>query len=317
MLVQLSAGGGNLLLGATSFTDRAIKLVQQDDIKGAIQILDSALAAGVRDELTYHFLVNCYMQSNNRKMAVATCDSALAYFPNSARIYCELGYLDRGDGNPIQAVVRWEYGVKCDPTYPDNYIPLIDNNYEQNDRLWSAFYGEIFLNTSSTERNIETVSGRIYDAIFSSLAACDSSIDNFRFSSARTSYIPGQVDSSKYSFTFAASLQLIHAYHHLCGDNFTRSLASLVALWREFDAAWYRSIYATKWKNPVIEYHHELIEAGLFEPYCYLLYRMGDTKEFEKYARNNADKLQKLAKYMSVSPMKLGEGYNVSKVYGY
>lgn len=298
--------------------EKSIALIQNEEYKEATHILDSLVASGVRSELVYCLWINCYMNADNRAKAKEAADSAYAAFPNSARVLCEVGYVEKDRGNEYAAVLDWESGIHEDPHYSENYIPLIDYNYSLNERIWSVIYGEIYLNISHIERNIERVSAKAFDAVFSSLAKPGDSIPMYRFCAIRKSYKPGVIDSAKYPFTFASQLEMIHSYTKLCaGNKFDKSLKSLVWLFDIFDSAWQKSIYAAKWKNPVWEYHAELKKSGLLEPYIYLMYRAGSPEEFAEYAKTNRQKLQKLAKYLIANPIKLTKDFQISKVNDY
>ena len=298
--------------------EKSIAYIQNEQNKVATEILDSLVASGVRNERVYCLLINCYMEQQKVKKAKATADSAFSVFPNSARVLCECGYVEKALKNEYAAVLDWEEGIHQNPLYSENYIPLMNYNYDLNERIWTLIYGEIYLNISTIERNIEGVSAKAYDAAFSALAKCGDSVSLYRFCTIRRSYIPGVSDTTKYPFTFAAQLQMIHAYNSLCSaNNFDKSLKSLAKLFDRFDDAWQKSIYAKRWKNPVFEYHRILKNEGLLEAYIYLMYRAGATEEFSAYAQKNPATMQRLAKFILSNPLKLTEEFNISKINDY
>ena len=293
---------------------KAIALVRKDMIKPAYGILDSLVLSGVKDEMLYQLLINCYIQDNKVMKALAVADSSLIYFPNSAKLLLEYGYLQMELKKTIAAVTAWENGIAANPYYSLNYHPLISYYYEVKDKIWGLLYSEIFVNLTDNDKLASAVSQQAYNEFFAALPSASDSIPTFKYTNIIYTYIPGTIDTSNYLFEVATQLQIMHSYNYLKQLNpITPSLSNLHKLLLQFNKSWYKSIYSRNWNIAVFAFHKQLIENDLFEPYIYLIYKYGNIQEFEAYSQKNIKKLNKLIEFLTKNRIDLGDKYKVNK----
>ena len=89
-------------------------------------------------------------------------ERGLQIFPNSGRLYLELGNIHQDDLN--KALQYYEKGVQVDPTHSSNYYWLAKifcNNTEE--EVWGMVYGELFLNLERGSHRTEEISKLLYD----------------------------------------------------------------------------------------------------------------------------------------------------------
>lgn len=285
---------------------KAIVLIQSDKLKSATGILDSLVQIGTKNEMLYQLLINCYIQDNQVMKAVQVADSALAQFPNSPRILLESAYLNMQLNKTNLAISQLEEALNIDPYYFESYYPLIDYYANGGPYInWAILYSEMFINLSTKEKESIEISQQMFNLILNALP--HDSVQTCSFTNIIYHYIPGQIDSSDYSFPIAYNVLMTHAYNTLIAKGYSanRSIKYIHSLLKAFNQSWNNSIYAKKWNNPVLEYHKLLIEKNLFEPYCYLILKEGSTEEFKSYLANNRKLFDKLLTFMEQNPIDL------------
>lgn len=292
--------------------EKSLLVISQGDIKQGKRILDSLFLKGIRDENLYRLLINCNMQVENIRQAKFVMDSAMYYYPNSAKIMLEQGYLLLNDEDKKSAAGYFEKGIYLDPQFCENYFPLIDYYHKLDINLWSLIYGEIFINISDKDSLTQLASANIYnnfkkalDPNFSEIIMIDRLYD----------YIPGEIDTNNYDFEIGSQQTMLHTLHTVAKNNKTFNIKFIYDFFKEFDKQWTNSIYIKKWNSPVYEYHNLLIKNNLLEPYIYLIYGRGDIEEFTGYAKKNIAVLQKLVRFMEQNKIKLDNKHYFNRTY--
>lgn len=298
--------------------EKSIVRIRETRYDNATSILDSLVKSGVKDEFVYQLLITCYMQANKVAQAFEIADTALVYCPNSARILLEYGYLKKEKNDDITAAAFWEKGINANPYFPENYYPLIENYRKLNEIIWVLMYGEIYMNLSNDTPKVTDISAKVYKSICSILPLNKDSVQNILFTKSRFYYHPGVIDTTEYTFEIAAQVLMNHTYNYLRDKiEFTSSIHTIYQLFNQFNIAWQNSIYKNLLPNPVFDYHKILIDKGLFEAYCFLMYKEGNNKEFDEYSKTNANKLRELIQFIAQNPINLNPPYKVSKLFGY
>ena len=290
---------------------KAISLIQSDNLEKATAILDSLVQTGIKNELLYQLLINCYVQDNKIKQAFRVTDSALFHFPTSYRILLESAYLQMELNNSAMAVSQLENALQINPYCHECYYPLIDYYFKNGSYLnWAILYSEVFINLSTNEKLSFEISQNLLDMILNALP--HDSIKTSTFTNIIYYYIPGQIDSTNYSFPIVYDIMMTHAYNALNsqGKTLERSINYVCSLLTEFNYAWYNSIYSNKWNNPIFAYHKLLIENKLFEPYCYLILKASNSTEFDSYFSKNPKLFKRLLEFMEHNRITLNQPFH-------
>ncbi len=292
--------------------EKSIIFIENGDVQSAKKILDSLFLNGVKDENVYQLLINCNVQINYLKQADFVLDSALFYFPNSARILMEKGYRLMDKEELIDAADYFERGIFYDPKYSENYFPLITYYPKLNINLFPLLYGEIFINISLKDSLTQLASKEIYNILKSAISDDFSKIT---LTNKDFIYLPNEVDTSNYDFEIASQILMQHSLNKVKLKNKQFNLDFIYNLFNEFNSTWSKSIYYNSLKNPIYEYHNLLAKNKLLKPYIFLMYSQGNIEEFTTFMKANLDDFQKLINFMSENHIDLNPKNIISRSY--
>lgn len=173
-----------------SIRKQAMAAAQQQDFKGAIQMLEDGLQQYpdnvdlLKDEAYIAYLGRDYQRSMRIGKTVVEREDAdvqsyqilgLTYkaiaaykdadkmykaaikkFPKSGVLYSEYGDMFTQYDNKRDAIIQWEKGIAADASYSGNYYHACKYYADNNNIFWSNIYGEIFINIETlTKRTTE------------------------------------------------------------------------------------------------------------------------------------------------------------------
>jgi len=173
-----------------SIRKQAMTAAQQQDFKGAIQMLEDGLQQYpdntdlLKDEAyiaylgrdfqrsmrigkvivekedvdvqSYQILGLTYKAIAAYKDADKMYKTAIKKFPKSGVLYSEYGEMFTQYDNKREAIVLWEKGIAADASYSGNYYYACKYYAENSNIFWSNIYGEIFINIETlTKRTTE------------------------------------------------------------------------------------------------------------------------------------------------------------------
>lgn len=275
---------------------QATATAQQQDFKGAIQILENGLQQYpdnielLKDEAyisylsrdyeramkigksitekddadvqSYQILGLTYKAIANYKDADRLYKSALKKFPASGVLYSEYGDLYAQYGNKRDAIGQWEKGISADANYAGNYY-YASKYYAENDNIfWSSIYGEIFV-------NIETLSkrtGEIKNLLLSNYKTLLSNKTNLE-----------KLKTDGNDFEKAVATSMLGAMETESGDV---SPEMITAFRARFLLNWLNT-NATAYPYKLFDFHLQLMRDGLFDAYNQWLF--GQTINKAKY----------------------------------
>ena len=169
---------------------QAMAAAQQQDFKGAIQLLENGLEQYpdnidlLKDEAYIAYLGRDYQRSMrigktvveredadvqsyqilgltykaiaSYKDADKMYKAAIKKFPKSGVLYSEYGDMFTQYDNKRDAIIQWEKGIAADASYSGNYYHACKYYADNNNIFWSNIYGEIFINIETlTKRTAE------------------------------------------------------------------------------------------------------------------------------------------------------------------
>lgn len=173
-----------------SIRKQAMATAQQQDFKGAIQMLEDGLQQYpdnvdlLKDEAYIAYLGRDYQRSvrigkviveredadvQSYQILGLTYKAIAAYkdadkmykaaikkFPKSGVLYSEYGDMFTQYDNKRDAIIQWEKGIAADASYSGNYYHACKYYADNNNIFWSNIYGEIFINIETlTKRTTE------------------------------------------------------------------------------------------------------------------------------------------------------------------
>lgn len=265
-----------------------------ENYEEAIKILKSIQKNDDAFDLIYSLLGNCYDWSGDAEKAIKTYNEGLEEFPNSGKLYLELGVMDLINADYDAALLNFEEGIYVEPSHPSNYYWAARIYLLSEDIVWGLIYGEIFMNMEyNTERSI-TMSQLLYDAYFIKII-----IDNEDITVNFT-------DKSIIDQTFANSVYEPAIETAALGET-EINYESINRIRTKFINNYYEKNLNEKYPNLLFDWNKELIEAGLFEAYNYWLMMRGDYETFAEWMETNEPKLDEFAEWCGNNPLTLDE----------
>ena len=124
------------------------------DYKKSIRVFKKVVKYDDADDQCYQMLGNVYDYNGQPQRAIKAYYQGLQKFPNSGRLYYELGVMQNDDETTLQF---YEKGIEVEPTYPTNYFAAAKLYLSYTElEVWGMIYGEIFMNIERwTERTVE------------------------------------------------------------------------------------------------------------------------------------------------------------------
>lgn len=276
------------------------------DYKNAIRYFQSTLNYSNAIDQCYQMLGNSYDHDGNSKKAIEIYNEGLKKFPNSGKLYLELGVMALIENDYDKAVQSWEKGISVNPTYPSSYYRLAKLYAMSKDPIWSIFYGEMFINMEWNTGRTAEISKVIYNAY---KGAIDISSDT----SAKVDFArPMVIDaanfdpSKKFKFPFDQVFALdflVGMTSSLLANNKEVNIAFLHTARAGFLNSWYNSKRNKEYNNMIIEYQKKVLDAGHFEAYTYWLLMAGNEKEFDDWYNANETKFKDFADWFNKNPV--------------
>lgn len=243
----LEQDGDNLeLLKELGFT----YYLQRDNSK-AMSIASRLLEKKDADVQAYQIAAMPYKALDDLKELDKIYKKGLKAFPNSGVLHNEYGELLWGKQD-FNAIKQWEKGIEVEPNYAGNYYNAAKYYYFTQEKVWGLMYGEIFVNMESySRRTVE--------------------MKEILLNGYKKLFTDGDMKKNqdeKNGFVMAV-LNVMSRNTPLTNKGITPE--TLVMLRTRFALQWnenYRSTYPFK----LFEYHHQLLNEGMFEAYNHWLF---------------------------------------------
>jgi tetratricopeptide (TPR) repeat protein len=253
----------------------------------------------VNDEV-YKLLGNSYDMTGDREKALEIYYKGLVIFPNSGKIYHEIGILQANKDSVEPAIESWENGIKADPTYASNYYELTKVFCNTSERVWRVMYGELFLNIERNSERSYEISKLLYDTYKKSITIINdksgrSVIVRFSDVAKVESLTNGKPFESAFESTMTAAILTAGKI----------SLKGLSSIRNFYITSWFSSKNNEKYPNILFDWHKYLKDKGYFEAYNYWIFNNGNVSEFEKWGKDNYDQFKEFAEWFTANPLKI------------
>ena len=239
-------------------------------------------------------LGNAYDISGDRDKALKTYKAGLKKFPNSGKIYLELGVVSMSEKEYEEALKYFEKGIRAEPTHPSNYY-WASVFYSGSDvPMWGLIYGEIFLNLEQNTKRAETISKMMYKVYGDKISITDSG-GKKNASIKLNKFNNGKGFDSEFEMN-----AMLASFGLLLDSTFTGMNLNGINKFRiNFLDMWFSSEKTKNNSNVLFDYHKTLKDKGLFEAYNYYLFAYGNIDEFNTWAAENKDKVKEFDDWFS------------------
>ena len=274
------------------------------DYKNAIRYFEATTRHKDATDQCYQMLGNNYDHDGNSKKAIETYNEGLKKFPNSGKLYVELGVMAMIDKDYNKAVESWEKGISVNPEYASNYYRLAKLYSMSNDRIWALFYGEMLMNMERNSARTKEISKMLYDVYGESIDISSDTSAKVDFARPVINFDP----SKKFKFPFDQVFGmdfLVGMSPALIAKNKEKNIAFLYTARTGFLEWWYKQKRDKEYNNIVIEYQRKLQDKGHFEAYTWWLLMSGNEKEFEEWYSKNEEKFKAFAEWFNKNPIEV------------
>lgn len=275
---------------ATLLKDDALFSTVKKDYTSAINAGKKLIALPDADEQAFQILGSAYRADSKYSDAEHVYEQGIQHFPKSSVLYAEYGSSLIDNSQPRKAAWAWEKGVEVNPSISGNYYFLSKYYASHGNPLWSALYGEIFI-------NIETFSARtkeIRDTIFSQYTAL------FATDNVLQKYIN---DGKPFEKVVASTFQ---HFKDIVSGGVTPE--SLYALRGQFVVNWFTETNAKTYPYKLFDRWLQLSKVGVFEAYNQWLFSNYNQSQFTTWAKMNNGEIQEFAKFQKASIFKVPDG---------
>lgn len=270
------------------------------DYKKAARYFEAATKHKDAIDQCYQMLGNNYDLDGNSKKAIETYNEGLKKFPNSGKLYVELGVMALFEKDYNKAVQSWEKGIAVNPEYASNYYRLAKLYAASTDRIWSIFYGEMFMNMERNSGRTKEISEILYNTYKEciDISSDTSAKVDFAKPMVITSYDPAK--KFKFPFDQVYGLDfLVGMSPSLIAKDKEVNIAFLNTARTGFIEWWYKQNRDKEYNNIVIDFQKKIKDNGHFEAYNYWLFMSGNEKEFDDWYAKNEDKFKAFASWFN------------------
>jgi tetratricopeptide (TPR) repeat protein len=247
--------------------DKAYFSYMKGDYKAAIEAGKILIDKPDVDEQSYQILGSALNANHNAKESENVYRTGIGKFPKSSVLYSELGVVLL-QSNQKEAIKTWEQGIQVDPNVSNNYYYLA-KLYAQgnNNSLWAALYGEIFVNMETYTERTKEIKALVYDqykALFISPVGLDKYLKGAPFEKA----VADVLKSVKYSLGTADI-----------------GVESLIALRIRFILGWYEAKNNLVYPFRLFDRQLQLLKMGTFDVYNRWLFSSDNEDAFRVWAQ--------------------------------
>ncbi|MBM2813493.1 MAG: hypothetical protein HW421_255 [Ignavibacteria bacterium] len=286
--------------------EKALAYFKLEKYDTAITLLSPLRSYKDTKDHVWQLLGNSYDLTGKRDSAFIIYQEGLQKFPNSGRLYLEMGisYLSRKKGK--EASGFWEKGVIAAPEYPLNYYYLTKHFAKTAETIWAIFYGEIFLNLNADPRKKDEISKLLYQTYINSIFTKEDTIYKVRFT--QVSITSNTIDSSGVPFqiAFQKLMEQVFAAQKDKADK-TISIGELTECRLNFIILWNKSIYSKRFPNLVLKRLTEVLKNKYFDEYNFYIFKEASPGQFDLWSEKNMKKYGKFLLWLDKNPLRINQ----------
>lgn len=270
---------------------------QMADYKEAINRLSPLKSHPETLDRVFQLLGNSYRHLKQAENAVSAYNEGLNRFPNSGRLYMELGVTEFMMERFKNAADYWERGIVADPLFERNYYHLSDYYSETTEKLWTVLYGEIFINMTSDDERLFKQKKLILNTYKNALY--DQKDNRVNFTSI---HIKTQDKKNRMPFAMAFEEIMTDASKDLLPKNKDDfSIEILTKIRKKFIEIWFNDAYNERFPNPLFDFQKKVINDGFFEPYNIMIFTDFNSDDYKNWVKDNSKSLRDYFEWIKVN----------------
>lgn len=278
------------------------------DYKEAIKLLKQLEKHEGVNDLVYQLQGNAHDMDGDAKEAVKTYEKGLTIFPNSGKLYLELGIMGLKSNDFNKALGYFEKGIEVDPTHSSNYYwaaKLFCTSSEE--EVWGMIYGEIFMNLERNSKRTAEMSKILYDTYKKEIKINGDST-SVSFSKDNVIYFDGNMDSAEslanLRMPFGVGIYEPTLILSLVGVK-EINMQTLSDARARFVDIYFEKEYNQRYPNVLFDYQKKIKDAGHMEAYNYWLLMLGDQYESMNWQMAEQEKWKAFIEWFSENPIQI------------
>lgn len=271
----------------------------KEDYSKSIEYFEKVIRMKDVNDQSFQMLGNAYDMNKQPEKALETYKKGLEKFPESGKLYLELGNMHQDDWN--KALEFYEKGIEVDPTYPSNYYWATKIFCNSTEEIWGMLYGEVFMNIERGSQRTEEISKLLFDTYFNEIKFLSDTSMTVSFCQSAVVYNDKKVEIP---FCMVYEPSLLYA---ISEQEIT--ISSLNRIRTNFISFYFERKFNKSHPNILFDWHKSLIDNGDFECYNYWVLMQGSSEEFNDWVSLNNDKFQKFLNWFSDNPMQIDNNH--------
>ncbi|TCD11257.1 tetratricopeptide repeat protein [Pedobacter frigidisoli] len=281
------------------------------DHQKAAEILIKLLKHKDVFDQVYQTLGNAYDYLGKPEQAMKTYEAGLKKFPNSGKIYAELGNMKLNSNDYNNAIKYYEKGIEMEPTYAANYYRVSKIFLDSDEKLWGMIYGELFMNLDWASERTREMSKLLFDTYKSQIK-----INGDSASIAFSKNIAMSADAFKDPKNFKLPFQMMYEANTILAVAGQKeiNLKSLNEIRTTFLNTYLKDGGDKKYPNVLFDYQKKLQELDFLEPYNYWILGMNEEIEFNKWQLANSSNWNNFMKWFDQNNLVLDETHKFYRI---
>lgn len=274
------------------------------DYKTAIKILEPIKNHADANDRVFQLLGNSYSMNGQREKAINAYEQGLKKFPNSGKLFLELGNVEMFVKEYGKALDFYEKGIYVDPKFPSNYFWAAKIYCGSSEEVWGMIYGEIFMNLERNSKRTAEISKLLFDTYQREIEFTDDSSFSVSFSKNNVININDLKDPNNFKIPFGVGVYEPTLMLSMLTVN-SVNITTLNIIRSTFVDIYFTNGYDKTHPNALFSYQKQVKEAGHFEAYNHWILMKGDETAFAKWQNENKEKWDSFLKWFRENGLKI------------
>lgn len=256
----------------------------------------------------YQMLGNAYDDNGQRAKAREAYAEGIKKFPGAGRLYMEYGLTYQIEKEYDKALGMYEKGVQAEPGYPSNYYRLAKLFAGTKERIWTVFYGELFMNIERGTPRTQEMSQLLFEAYQRSITFDPDSANKLKLDMASNVINFDPKAKLRIPFGIVYTMDFIVGLAPL-GESQKKkevTIAMLANARATCTDLWFNQRKQDKdYPNILLDFQKLLKDKGWLDAYTYWLLMKGKEDEFVQWRDANREKFDAFADWFKDHPLQL------------
>ncbi len=276
------------------------------DFKMAIKYLESILKHNDISDQVYQLLGNSYDNFGKADKATETYEQGLKLFPNSGKLYLELGVIEMGKKDYNKALTYYEKGIEVAPWFSSNYYWATKIYCSSSEEVWGMIYGEIFMNLERNSKRTSEISKLLFNTYKSEIKFSSDTSFSVSFSKNSIINLTELNDPSKLKLPYGVGVYEPTLMFSMLSVK-SIDITTLDNIRSSFIDNYFKNEHDKSYPNVLFAYQKRVKDAGHIEAYNHWILMKGDEDGFDKWLSENKDKWDSFIKWFADNGLKINE----------